>query len=159
MSSSECQYLYIIGAYRDNEVSLVHPLILMLEEIRKTSVRVNQIHLDPLNYDCVEQLVAETLHRSAEDVMSLAELVLVKTQGNPFFINQFLRSLYKEQLLSFDHNQGSWHWNLEQIQAQDITDNVVEFMALKIQKLETNTQEILKQAACIGNEFNLQTLA
>ena len=159
MSSSECQYLYIIGAYRDNEVSLVHPLILMLEEIRKTSVRVNQIHLDPLNYDCVEQLVAETLHRRAEDVMSLAELVLVKTQGNPFFINQFLRSLYKEQLLSFDHLRGSWHWNLGQIQAQDITDNVVEFMALKIQKLETNTQEILKQAACIGNEFNLQTLA
>ncbi|MGA7952728.1 MAG: AAA family ATPase, partial [Gloeobacterales cyanobacterium] len=159
MSSDECQYLYVIGAYRDNEVSPTHPLTLMLEEIRKASVRLHQIHLNPLNCSCVEQLVAETLRRSVEEVKSLAKLILAKTQGNPFFINQFLKSLYKEQLLSFDYIRGYWQWNLEQIQAQNITDNVVEFMAVKIQKLETNTQEILKQAACIGNQFDLQTLA
>jgi PAS domain S-box-containing protein len=159
MSSGECSYLYFIGAYRDNEVSPVHPLVVMLEEIQKTSIRVNQIYLEPLNHSCVEQLIMETLHRSAEEVETLTDLVLAKTQGNPFFINQFLKSLYEEKFINFDYIRGHWQWDLEQIQAQAITDNVVEFMALKIRKLAENTQEILKRAACIGNQFNLQTLA
>jgi PAS domain S-box-containing protein len=158
MSSGECPYLYVIGAYRDNEVSQSHLLLLTLEAIRRVGGKVEQIHLKPLNHNCVEQLVADTFYRSVEEVKPLAELVLAKTYGNPFFINQFLKSLYSKQLLDFDYTQGHWCWNLEKIQAQNITNNVVELMAAKMQKLEVVTQEILKLAACVGNQFDLQTL-
>ena len=159
MSSGEYRYLYVIGAYRDNEVSETHPLMLTLQEIRSSGGNIEQIHLNPLKDNCVEQLLAETFHRSVEEVKSLAKLVAAKTQGNPFFINQFLQSLYSEQLINFDYRRGHWQWDLPQIQAQDITDNVVELMANKMQKLEVATQALLKQAACIGNQFDLQTLA
>ncbi|MEO1378608.1 MAG: serine/threonine protein kinase, partial [Cyanobacteria bacterium J06635_10] len=43
--------------------------------------------------------------------------------------------------------------------ATSLTDNVVEFMALQLQKLPESTQNILKLAACIGNQFELKTLA
>jgi predicted ATPase len=99
------------------------------------------------------------LSADAERAKPLAELVLAKTQGNPFFLKEFLQSLYTENLLDFDFLSGSWQWNLEQIQARGITDNVVELMTQKIQKLPELTQEVLKTAACIGNQFDLKTLS
>lgn len=41
----------------------------------------------------------------------------------PFFVNEFLRVLYRENLLIFDAEHLSWQWNIDQIQAQDITYN------------------------------------
>ena len=85
--------------------------------------------------------------------------MLAKTNGNPFFINEFLHSLYREKLLYFDYDRCSWQWNLAEIQARDIADNVVELLALKIQKLKEKTEKVLKLAACLGNKFKLETLA
>jgi len=159
MTTSESHYLYIIGAYRNNEVTQAHPLILTLDEISKTEDIVNYISLQPLKLIEVNQLISSSLNVALETARPLAELVLTKTDGNPFFINEFLKALYHEELLAFDYEQNRWQWNLRQIQAQDITDNVVELMAIKVQKLGLATQELLKLAACIGNQFDLQTLA
>ncbi len=159
MTASYSQYLYIIGAYRDNEVTQAHPLMFTLDEIRKTEGIVNHITLKPLNLFEVNQLISDTLNVARETAKPLAELVLTKTNGNPFFINEFLKSLYSEDLLTFDFRRGTWHWNLGQIQSWGITDSVVELMASKVQKLQAATQQVLKLAACIGNQFDIQTLA
>ncbi|WP_413172616.1 AAA family ATPase [Anabaena azotica] len=169
ITNVDSQYLLIIGAYRDNEVSPTHPLIQTLEQIRKVEVTVNQIILQPLGISDVKQLMADTLNCSSEEVQSLAELVTKKTVGNSFFITQLLKILYQEKLLVFtitqfplnqrENNRGFWHWDIEQIQRVGITDNVVDLMVRKIEKLDKNTQNILKLAACIGNEFNLEILS
>lgn len=153
------QYLCLIGAYRDNEVSATHPLMLTIDEIKKAGVTINQISLLPLNLSHVTQLISDTLYTTIDQSKSLAELVLVKTQGNPFFVNEFLKSLYDEHLLEFDSNQVKWQWNIQQIQERDITDNVVDLMTIKIQKLPIKTQNLLQLSACVGNQFDLQTLA
>ncbi|AFZ55979.1 AAA family ATPase [Anabaena cylindrica FACHB-243] len=169
ITNADSPYLLIIGAYRDNEVSPTHPLIQTLEQIRKVEVTVNQIILQPLGISDVKQLMADTLNCSREEVQSLAELVTKKTAGNSFFITQLLQILYQEKLLVFtitqfslnqrENNRGFWHWDIEQIQRVGITDNVVDLMVRKIEKLDENTQNILKLAACIGNEFNLEILS
>jgi len=151
--------LFLIGAYRDNEVSAAHPLMLTVEEIGKTGTIINRICLSPLDLANINQLIADTLTCSEEKAKSLAKLVLFKTEGNPFFMNEFLKTIYTENLLSFDIHTLQWQWDLEQIQSRCFTDNVVELMASKIQKLPENTQEILKLAACIGNQFELKNLA
>ncbi|MBD2628649.1 AAA family ATPase [Trichormus variabilis] len=151
--------LFLIGAYRDNEVSAVHPLMLTLEEIGKTGVIINRIFLSPLNLDTVTEIIADTLRNQPENVRNLAKLVQIKTEGNPFFINEFLKSLATEQLLKFDIRSLSWQWDLKQIQQRNFTDNVVELMAGKIKNLPENTQELLKFSACIGNQFDIINLA
>lgn len=163
MISSEAG-LFLIGAYRDNEVSAAHPLRLTLQEIKDNGAIVNEILLKPLGLPTVNQLISDTLNCPRKSTWSLAELVLAKTEGNPFFMNEFLKSLYTENLLNFippqsTLDEGGWQWDLEQIQARKITDNVVELMADKIQRLPESTQEFLKLAACIGNQFDLKTLA
>ena len=74
-------------------------------------------------------------------------------------LNEFVKSLYAERLITFDYERGGWQWNLEEIQDREITDNVVELMTGKVNQLPPETQAVLKLAACIGNQFDLETLA
>jgi predicted ATPase/serine phosphatase RsbU (regulator of sigma subunit) len=159
MSETESHYLLLMGAYRDNEVSAAHPLILTLGEIRKAKALVNQITLGPLDQPDLNHLIADTLSCPTEKAVPLTELVIQKTQGNPFFTNQFLKFLHEEQLIVFDFDCGYWQCDITQVKLLAVSDNVVEFMALQLQKLPTNTQKVLKLAACIGNQFDLATLA
>lgn len=152
-------YLFVIGAYRDNEVHLTHPLILALDEILRSDVALTQVRLSRLELPHILQLVADTLSCLPSDARPLAELVLAKTQGNPFFMNEFLKSLAADGLIWFDFPTGRWLWDVAQIQECNITDNVVELMAGKVQKLDSPTQELLKLAACVGNHFDIHTLA
>ncbi|MBW4541579.1 MAG: AAA family ATPase [Myxacorys chilensis ATA2-1-KO14] len=155
----QTQSLFLIGAYRNNEVSPTHPFALALERLRQQEAVVEEIVLAPLILEPLAQLIAETLHQDTNTVRILAELVLRKTGGNPFFVGEFLQLLYSENLLSFNTEHLSWQWNTAQIEAQNITDNVVELLLLKLKKLPENTQQLLQLAACIGAEFDLETLA
>ncbi|MEG4838786.1 AAA family ATPase [Microcoleus sp. B9-D4] len=159
MTDFTTQYLFVIGSYRDNEVSATHPTMLTLSEMKKQGVVINHLSLSPLNLSQVNEFIADTLKTECVPTQRLAELVWQKTQGNPFFIKEFLKSLYTEQLLNFDPNAGAWYWDLEQIITRNITDNVVEFMADKIQTLSDSAQKVLRLAACIGNQFDLETLS
>ena len=102
ITDTEQQYLLLIGAYRDNEVSPTHPLIQTVEELEKMGTIVNNIVLQPLDLETVTELVAETLNDRIEKVTNLAELICNKTGGNPFFLTQLLQALYQENLLKFD---------------------------------------------------------
>jgi PAS domain S-box-containing protein len=155
----QTQYLFLIGAYRDNEVAPTHPLILTLLELRKQGAVLQGITLVPLMPEPLSQLIAETLHCNIDTVHPLAQLVLRKTEGNPFFVGEFLRMLYSENLLTFNAKHLSWQWDIAQIQAQNITDNVVELLLLQLKKLPEETRRILRLAACVGAEFDLETLA
>ncbi|MEH1970458.1 ATP-binding sensor histidine kinase [Nostoc sp.] len=159
MSEADIGYLLLIGAYRDNEVNPIHPLMLTLEEIRKLDATVNTITLAALDRVSINYLVADTLSCSLALAAPLTELVLSKTKGNPFFSTQFLKALHQDQLITFNFDGGYWECDIAQVRSLALTDDVVEFMAIQLQKLSTKTQEVLKLAACVGNQFDLATLA
>ncbi|CBN54342.1 trifunctional serine/threonine-protein kinase/ATP-binding protein/sensor histidine kinase [Kamptonema sp. PCC 6506] len=156
---NDTKYLLVLGAYRDNEVSPVHPFITTVDDIVKAGATVNTITLQPLSLMDVNQLVADTLNCEVSLAQPLTELVYQKTKGNPFFATQFLKALHSDRLISFDWELRHWQCDIAQVRALVITDDVVEFMALQLQKLPTETQDILKLAACIGAQFDLDTLA
>jgi predicted ATPase/signal transduction histidine kinase/CheY-like chemotaxis protein/tRNA A-37 threonylcarbamoyl transferase component Bud32 len=153
------QWLLLIGAYRDNEVSATHPLMHTLKQIQQAGAVVHTITLQPLKLEHVNQLVADTLHAMPERVLPLAELLFQKTQGNPFFLTQLLTSLHQDNLLHFDFNQRCWQWDIDTLQEINITENVVELVVNQIQKLSPQTQTVLQLAACIGDKFTLEILA
>ncbi|MEG4805768.1 AAA family ATPase [Microcoleus sp. ARI1-B5] len=160
-------HLLVLGAYRDNEVSPVHPFMLTVDEIVKSGAMVNTITLQPLSQKDLNQLVADTLICDVSLTQPLTELVYQKTKGNPFFSTQFLKSLYEdghiifappESPLSKGGSKGGWQYNIDRVTLADASD-VVEFMAAQLQKLPAKTQDVLKLAACIGAQFDLDTLA
>ncbi|NEQ98434.1 MAG: AAA family ATPase, partial [Cyanothece sp. SIO2G6] len=153
------QHLLVIGSYRDNEVGRAHPLTAALASWQQQDAQLNTITLRPLAETHVNQLIADTLRRSPTDVQALSTLVQQKTRGNPFFVNEFLRTLHSDGWLQFDRQTLRWEWDMAQIERQNITDNVVELMVSKIQKLPTATQQALQIGACIGTEFTLERVA
>lgn len=160
MSEAGCRLLLIV-AYRNNEVEDSHPAMQTLEKIRQAPASAGQlsdIALAPLQKTQVVQLLMDALFRSASEIASLAELVHAKTAGNPFFITEFLKTLYTEGLLNFDLSAQRWCWSVDDINAKGITDNVVELMLGKMEQLPASTQALIQLAACIGSRFNLEML-
>lgn len=162
ITDPESHYLLLIGAYRDNEVGSLHPLTESLEKITATETVVNWITVQPLAVESVAALLADTLHGevAASERELLTELIYNKTQGNPFFLTQLLKTLYGEGLLHYDPASNGWSWDIQEIQAVGLTDlNILELMARNIAKLPGAAQKALKLAACIGNRFSLKILA
>ncbi|MBM5572582.1 MULTISPECIES: response regulator [Deefgea] len=159
MRDADKRYLLLIGAYRDNEVDSAHPLIALRDDLLKRQVTLHTLNLAPLQQSHVNELIADALHMPAADCQTLAQLCFDKTQGNPFFLNQFLSTIYELAYLSFDFERNHWLWDIEQIEKADFTDNVVELMISKIRRLPELTQQLLQLAASIGNRFDLSTLA
>ncbi|MGK7954185.1 MAG: AAA family ATPase [Crocosphaera sp.] len=153
------QSLLIIGAYRNNEVNLAHPLRLTLNDINKQGVIIEEILLNNLDVYDIKDWIKETIKISEKSCHKLAELVQKKTNGNPFFVKEFLQSLYQNFILIFDIIKREWDYNEDKIEALQITDNIVDLMAKNIEKTPKEIQEILKIAACIGSQFDLTTLA
>ncbi|HRI67734.1 MAG TPA: AAA family ATPase [Polyangium sp.] len=159
MGDSQSTHLFLIGAYRENEVELDHPLLVTVEAMRKAGASLSSLRLSPLRLEHCNDLLADTLHCSLPTAAPLAKLLVKKTLGNPFFIGQFLTSLHDAGAIAFDRSAGGWRWDIDRIAQMDTTDNVVDLMASKIQGLPQDTQRVLRFAACIGNTFDLESLA
>jgi len=160
LSDPELSHLLLVAAYRDNEIDDAHPFLLLIRDLeasgRAPSARVA---VGPLDEEALSALLAETLRVETAAVKRLAETVLVKTSGNPFFVNEFLRSLYADEQIRFDPDSGRWTWDDDAIRRRRTTANVVDLVALRIRGLPEETQKILRLAAVIGHRFDLATLA
>jgi len=133
--------------------------MLMLKKIQEIGKAVHIVKISPLVQSDVTGLIVDSFKCSDEAAAELAEVCLRKTGGNPFFLRQFLTALNDEKLISFDQQLGIWTWKITQIQTCGITDNVLDLILPKMHQFSENTQEVLKLAACIDAQFDLQTLA
>ena len=159
LTDPEISGLLVIGAYRDNEVTLNHPLMHGMRTMRERGVRVSQVTLQPLERSSLVALIADTVGGATPSIEQLADLVLEKTGGNPFFVSQFLKAVHQDGQIAFDRESGRWEVNLEGIRRAGITENVGDLMARRILRLGNSTQQVLRLAACVGNRFDLATLA
>ncbi|MDR3503911.1 MAG: EAL domain-containing protein [Legionella sp.] len=152
-------YFMLIGTYRDNEVDFGHPLVEFQKKLMANGVVLNTIKLPPLTHFHLQQLLADTLGCGLARAKPLAEILQIKTEGNPFFAHAFLKNLHHNHLLTFDYKKGQWQWDIMQIAQQHMTENVVDLLINNIQQLSPPAQDNLKLAACIGSQFDLHTLS
>ncbi len=153
------QSLFLMGAYRDNEVDAAHSLTRTLGGIESAGVELRRVNLAPLQPLDLARFIGDTLRCRPAEAAPLAGLVWEKTAGNPFFVIQFLKTLKQEGFLRFDYERGHWTYRIDEIVGAAMTDNVIDLMRQKIQRLPAETQRALTLASCIGNSFDLQTLA
>jgi len=158
LSDRNTKYLFVIGAYRDNEIHAGHPLSNAIDEVEEER-KIQKIHLDPLKLEDLHQILKDTFFSGQEETGSLAELVFAKTKGNPFFVFEFIKSLYKKRLILFDYTTNKWQWSISEIENSNITENVVELMTDQLFELDDKTRNLCSLAASIGNNFDLHTLS
>jgi predicted ATPase len=130
--------LLFVGAYRDNEVDDVHPLAVQLRQLEAMGSITNvQLYIGELDLVSVNKIIADAMHStSMEPLKELANIVYKKTEGNAFFLIQFLRGLQKDGLVYYSMEKFSWKWDAATIEAETaVSENIVDFMAGKIRQL------------------------
>jgi hypothetical protein len=107
--------------------------------------------VDALLAASLAHLIADSLHCGLQSAEPLGQLIHGKTAGNPFFAIQFFQALVEERLILFDHESAGWRWEPDAIRAKGYTDNVVDLMADKLNRLPAAARRAARQLACIGH--------
>jgi predicted ATPase/class 3 adenylate cyclase len=156
VTARDSAHMLVIGAYRNEPDN--RQLQLTLKDIEHERA-IHKFHLQPLDPNSTKQLVADALHASRDDCRTLAELLHEKTEGNPLFLIEMLKTLEQVRGITFDAEAGRWRWDIDAVRDSSLSDNVVEFLVSNLRQLESQTQHVLHLAACIGNTFDLRTLS
>ncbi|MEM7018881.1 MAG: AAA family ATPase, partial [Pseudomonadota bacterium] len=172
LTDPNVQGLLLTGAYRTEEVQGKHPLKRALDSFAKAdNSNIQIINLAPMELADIVELLVDMLHVSPRDVHLLAEIIREKTGGNPYFVRQFLSALNEQGLLTFqcempalenDQTKGSsghWAWDEQEVRLVEITDNVADWLLTKFQQFPEETQQLLKVAACMGQQFELSEVS
>lgn len=154
------KHLLVIGAYRSEEVPAGHPLNRLLGELWREGIAMPSLSLQPLDLIHIQELLRDTLGSIVENPRPLAEFLLRKTEGNPFFVRFLMRSLFSEGLIRFDAHEARWSCTpkseaFTQISRKSLTDLILN----RVQRLSPETQYLLGIASCFGNRFQLNLLA
>lgn len=167
--ADDSKYLLFIGAYRDSEINANIPLMLALEKIKNhyfnssknSSRNINQIAISNLQLLDISHLIADTLSCDFKRAKNLAELIIAQTKGNALFTKKLLTQIHADKLLEFNFDSYIWQWNLETIKSSAIVNfnSAAELIVKKVNQLSEPAQKTIKLAACLGKQFDLNTIS
>jgi len=148
--------LMILCTYRDTDVDRSHPLSAMLADFRRMPA-VGRIALDGLADDGVRDLLIRVGgHDLDETGLEFAAVVHRETSGNPFFLGEVLRHLAETGALV--ERDGRWTSDLRPEEA-GIPEGIREVVGRRLSRLGEDVEGVLRSAAVIGYEFDIDLLA
>ena len=150
----------IIGTVRTDEVQSSSDLAEFLEQIRSCyNVTVTDMALQDLSPSDINVMISESLCYSQRLTRSLAGIVHHKSEGNPFFVKEFLNDLTVENLLVYSFSERSWEWDEELIESRTISDGVAEMLTRKLLRLPKDQLLGLVMLSCFGSDVSFEVLA
>jgi predicted ATPase len=115
-----------------------------------------QLRLDPLGHEHAQELLSALLGDGAA-LHPLKQLILEKTQGNPFFIEEIVQAL-REQGLVARLSTGAAEGRVPLPTDLQLPATVQGVLAARIDRLGVAEKELLQTLAVIGKEFSLSLL-
>ena len=183
----DCKHVLLVVAYRKEEMHAQHSLLTTLDRIHQTGKQVQSITCNPLSLPDLQQMVADTMHCTTQQALMVATLLFQRAQGNPFFARQLLIQMHRDRLITFHAGtvyrqvaegkavrvlgggeeagatevRGEWRFDYAAYLAsnQQLTSNVLDLVRQLINRLSPIAQRLLSLAACIGTQFDADTLA
>jgi serine/threonine protein kinase len=145
--------LLIVGTYRDVEVDRSHPLSAALAELRRVST-YGRVLLRGLNADEVRRML-DGITRE-EIPWTLAEAVHRQTEGNPLFVQEVVRFLVEEGLLS--KQDGRYRPTRDTPLEMSIPEGLRDVIGKRLSLISKECNQLLSVAAVIGRDFRLEVL-
>jgi tetratricopeptide (TPR) repeat protein/KaiC/GvpD/RAD55 family RecA-like ATPase len=144
--------LLIVGAYRDTYVDDQHPLSPVLTELNRERL-LQSIPLRRLSFDDVSMMIKRILEQ--DDVpREFCELVYGKTRGNPFFVEEVIKSLKEEKVI---YREGK-RWKIEGVSKIEFPKTVKSVIKKRISRLDDDSQRVLTMASFVGKDFTFEAL-
>ncbi|MFC1851504.1 tetratricopeptide repeat protein [candidate division CSSED10-310 bacterium] len=147
----------VVGTYRTEEVSE------RLRPIIESSV-IKRVDLTRLDQDSVFAIVGDMLALSTPSQI-FSTYLLLHSEGNPFFIAEFLRGAVDQGLLRRD-NHGEWHLpeltsktdSQEMYQELGLPHSLRDLVRRRLEGLDGTTIRIVKAGAVLGREAPITLL-
>ena len=147
--------MLVVGTYRDTELTHNHPLVELIADLRRDT-RMDRVQLDGLSEKGVEAYIEEAVGGDlGETDVAVARAIHVQTQGNPFFVREILRHLVETGAVG--RQDGRWAARLP-VEELGIPEGVREVVGRRLTRLSDLCNRVLRVAAVMGLEFEVQVL-
>ncbi len=113
-----------------------------------------QLRLDPLGKESAEEMLSALLGDGVE-LASLKRLIIEKTEGNPFFMEETAQVLLDEGALVRDETAVRLTMHLSELK---IPPTVQGILAARIDRLPSDAKDLLQTLAVIGREFPMSLI-
>jgi predicted ATPase len=144
--------LLLFGAYRDTDVDEIHPLQAVLTELNRERL-LRSVPLKRMSFDDVLEMIKRLLEQ--DDVpREFCELVFEKTRGNPFFVEEVIKSLKEEGVIYREADK----WRIKEVSKIEFPKTVKSVIKARISRLDDECQSVLTLASFVGNDFSFEAL-
>jgi class 3 adenylate cyclase/tetratricopeptide (TPR) repeat protein len=139
--------VFILGAYRDVEIGRRHPLEGTLRALDREGL-MRRLAVRRLDQEGTAVLMASTM--GEEEISDeFAGLVYGRTEGNPFFVQQVMRTLVERG----DVYREDGRWERKAVEAIEVPESVRSVIGQRLERLSEETQAVL------GQTFAFEVLA
>ena len=145
--------LLLLGAYRDTYVDEKHPLSPVLTELNRERL-LQSVPLKRLSFDDVSEMIKRILEQDNVS-KEFCKLVYEKTRGNPFFIEEVIKSLKEEEVLYREENK----WKIKEVSRIEFPKTVKSVIKRRIGRLGDECQHVLTLASFVGKDFTFEALS
>jgi len=146
------EQLLLLGAYRDTDIDERHPLFPVLTELNRERL-LQSAQLKRMSFDEVSEMIKRMLEQ--DDVpREFCELVYEKTRGNPFFVEEVIKSLKEEEVIYREENK----YKIKEVSKIEFPKTVKGVVKARISRLDEECQNVLTLASFVGNDFTFEAL-
>jgi predicted ATPase len=144
--------LVLLGAYRESDIDDRHPMSPVLTELNRERL-LQSVLLKRMSLNDTSEMIRRVLEQ--DDVpKEFCELVYEKTRGNPFFVEEVIKSLKEEQIIHREENK----WKIAEVSRIEFPKTVKSVIKARIGRLDDECQNVLTMASFIGNDFTYEAL-
>jgi DNA-binding SARP family transcriptional activator len=144
--------LWVVGAYRDNELTRTDPLAEVLADLRREQL-VERVSLTGLSPDEVTEMLQAIAGDGLPD--GLASTLHRETEGNPFFLEEVVRHLIETG--AADPERARWPESIG-LDTLGIPEGVRDVVGRRLLHLSPDANAVLTLASALGREFGLDIL-
>jgi tetratricopeptide (TPR) repeat protein/DNA-binding XRE family transcriptional regulator len=142
----------LLGSYRDVEVGRQHPLEAALRDLQRAEL-AERIAVRRLDLQETSALAETTLGESGMSA-ALTKALYARTEGNPFFLQQVVRSLVEQGEI----NRHAGQWTRTGSKEPEVPESIRSVIGHRLSRLAAETQEVLHQASVLGQTFAFDDL-
>ncbi|MBK9271010.1 MAG: AAA family ATPase [Saprospiraceae bacterium] len=149
-------HLMLLGAFWNGELKNETQFKENITRLLKDQVDPRLIELKNLIPEEIKDFLSDSFE--LEDLPSLVEMSYRKTHGNPFYLQNYLDSLFHKKYLSFNSKTQKWSVQTESIKDAEWAENVIAYLNEQVKKLPIECMRILGIASCLGYHFKKRDL-
>lgn len=146
----------VICAFRSDEIEKNPDAVEFVKESSFVSIRQEHLRLEPLTHEDVQLMLTGSFHLSANDIGELVDIIYQKTGGNPFYVAEYVKSLYESGFIHLGSRKCEW--NSDAIRESQVSENLVNIIRKRIFEIGGTSKSVMNAASIFSGAFDLEAL-